>query len=103
MIIYTVLLGEDKNKSPEIADEPRIYTVIAFVGCHQDLWHHWQQAFQGELLKVRQQLVLVNVEDLKTPKRWVLLDHGVTDVHSFVVGVADARLDVRKIQRVLPV
>jgi hypothetical protein len=52
---------------------------------------------------VRQQLVLVNVEDLEAAKRWVLFDHRVTDVHSFVVGVADARLDVGQVQRVLPV
>jgi hypothetical protein len=64
MIIHTILLREHKNKSPEIANEPGIYAVVALVCCHQDLWHHWKQAFQRELLQMCEQLVFVNVEDL---------------------------------------
>ena len=48
-------------------------------------------------------MVLVNIEDLQRAKRWVLLNHGVSDVHCLVVGVADASLDVGQVQGILPV
>jgi hypothetical protein len=103
MIIHTVLLCKDKDKPPQVTNEPRVYAIVALVRGHQNLGHHRQQSFEGELLKVCQQLIFVDVEDLKAAKRWVLFDHRVTDMHSFVVRVADACFDVRQVQRVLPV
>ena len=50
-----------------------------------------------------QQLVLVNVEDLKAAQGWILLDHAVSDVHSFVVSVTNASFDVWQVQRGFPI
>ena len=45
-----------------------------------------------------QELIFINIENLKASKAWVLFDHLVSDVHGLVVGVADAGLDVWEVQ-----
>lgn len=94
VIVNVVFLSEHKDEAPEIADEPGVDRVIAFVGCYQDLRHHREEAFQRELLQMREELVLVNVEDLEAAQTWVLFDHLVADVHCFIISVVHAGLDV---------
>ena len=51
---------------------------------------------------MREELVLVDVEDLEAAQAWVLFDHLVADVHCFIISVVHAGLDVRQIQGLLP-
>jgi len=50
---------------------------------------------------VREQLVLVNVEDLEAAETWVLFNHLISNVHGFVVGVAHTCLNVTQVHRFL--
>jgi len=50
MIVDAVFLGEHEDQSPQVADEPRINRIIAFVCCHEDFGHRWEQALKAEFL-----------------------------------------------------
>lgn len=102
MIVYAVFLCKYEYQAPEVADQPSVDAVIAFISRHQDLWHIGQKALQRKFLQVCKKLIFVNVENLKAAKAWILFDHLVSDVHCLVVCVADACLDIWKVQRILP-
>ena len=98
MIIHAVFLCKHEYQSPQVANQPGINAIISFISGHQDLWHVWQKALQREFLQMGQELIFINIENLKASKAWVLFDHLVSDVHGLVVGVADAGLDVWEVQ-----
>lgn len=102
VVVDRKLLCKDKNQAPQVADQPCVNAVVSFVGCHEDLGHDRDQPFQRVLLKVGQQLVLVDVEHLQAAQAGVLFDHLVADVHGFVVSVTNASLDVLQVKRLPP-
>ena len=93
MVKHLVLLGKNKDKSPQIRDKPCINRLIASIRGHQNLRHIWQQAFQAKLLQVLGKCIFINVNYLVAV---VIVDfnHLVTEVHCLAVGVLDTLLDV---------
>lgn len=58
------LLSKHEYKSPQVADEPGVYALVALVGGNQDFWHSWQQSLQAELDKISRQSIFININDL---------------------------------------
>ncbi len=47
---HLVLLSEDEDDTPEVADEPRVNALVAAISGHQNVWDLGQEALQRELL-----------------------------------------------------
>lgn len=66
MIVNAVLLRKYEYQAPQVAYQPRVDAVVAFVSGHQDLWHIRNESFETESLQMLKKNILVDVEDLQT-------------------------------------
>ena len=61
---HLVLLSEDEDDAPEVADEPRVDALVAAIRGHQNVGDLGQEALQRELLQVGGQCILIDVHYL---------------------------------------
>ena len=56
VVVDAIFLGKHKYEAPQVAYQPCVDAVVAFVGGHEDLWHGRNQALEAKSLQVLQQL-----------------------------------------------